>query len=954
MMNVLNKRIGLSASFLLSLASIYGCSDSATGTKVTGADPGVLEAPIAYVRRPIPVDEDDEQIQSDLREPLFFSEAGGDVYIRSNSTVTGEEINISSSLTRAVAGGRGDVKDLFPSFDGTRLLFSMRMYDPNPNDDETPTWNIYEYDLVLETLRRVIDSTRDLEAEKGDDVNPAYLPGGRIIFASNRQTTSSEMLTNEFKPTFRQLDEDEDEYAMMLHVMDEDGQNIKQITFNQSHDLFPSVMANNFSGQVVFTRWDNAAGNNAMHLYRANPDGTDLQVLYGVHSHDTGATNNGNDDATIQFSRPLEMEDGRLMVLARPYGGTFGGGDIVLIDIENYANNTQPVYSVSNLSGPAQGSATINPVSTETSTTEFSLGGRYSAAWPLWDGTNRLLVSKSTCELDVNGTRRPCIEPYISNAAAEEVSPVYSIWLYDLDNHSQKPVIQAESGTVITDIVALQPRTNEPVRISDLEVDPNEATGNIHIRSVYDFGTETFDGCFLTLTDCTDATGIDSVDDFFDPDSTTPDQHPARFVRFIKSVALPDEDDPTLMDPPDLAREAFGPQRNLGMREIIGYAPVEPDGSVKVKVPANIPLTLSVLDSMGRRIGPRKHNWFTVRPGETLECTGCHTETTSAGATPLIHHRRDAEAPTTNPGLPASGEFANTVIPGTANSYTGTPGQSMAEVRFDSVGDAIPPADEPQVSVNLEYVDYWTDPATAAASFSWEYANLNTQHPIESSCQDPDDWDYRCRVIINYPQHIETLWSTARAVDLDSDTIDDDATCTTCHANTDAMDVPQVPAGQLNLTTVTDPEDNDPRSKSYLELFFTDAGQITDDDGNLVNDQIEEYILDENGDPIPVLDVDGNPVLDIDGNPVYQTEFIDNPASAVNPSMSGNGARASYFIDKMTSATATRTGSLAPGDGDYLDHSTMMSPDEIKLVIEWLDIGAQYFNDAFDPAAPMN
>jgi len=31
-----------------------------------------------------------------------------------------------------------------------------------------------------------------------------------------------------------------------------------------------------------------------------------------------------------------------------------------------------------------------------------------------------------------------------------------------------------------------------------------------------------------------------------------------------------------------------------------------------------------------------------------------------------------------------------------------------------------------------------------------------------------------------------------------------------------------------------------------------------------------------------------------------------------------------------------------------------MSGDELKLVIEWLDIGAQYFNDPFDPTAPMN
>ena len=109
-------------------------------------------------------------------------------------------------------------------------------------------------------------------------------------------------------------------------------------------------------------------------------------------------------------------------------------------------------------------------------------------------------------------------------------------------------------------------------------------------------------------------------------------------------MALPDEDDPALVNAPDLDRDAFGLQRNQGMREIIGYAPIEPDGSVKVLLPANIPLAVSVLDKQGRRIGPRHENWFQVKQGDTLECTGCHTHTTTAGATPNIHHRRDAEA----------------------------------------------------------------------------------------------------------------------------------------------------------------------------------------------------------------------------------------------------------------------------------------------------------------------
>jgi len=35
-------------------------------------------------------------------------------------------------------------------------------------------------------------------------------------------------------------------------------------------------------------------------------------------------------------------------------------------------------------------------------------------------------------------------------------------------------------------------------------------------------------------------------------------------------------------------------------------------------------------------------------------------------------------------------------------------------------------------------------------------------------------------------------------------------------------------------------------------------------------------------------------------------------------------------------------------------HAGWLSPSELRLVSEWLDIGAQYFNDPFDPKAPLN
>ena len=89
-------------------------------------------------------------------------------------------------------------------------------------------------------LRRVIAS--DIVAEEGHDIAPHYLPDGRIVFSSTRQRQSKAVLIDEGKPQFAAQDEDQNEHAFVLHVMNADGSGIRQISFNQSHDLDPDVL----------------------------------------------------------------------------------------------------------------------------------------------------------------------------------------------------------------------------------------------------------------------------------------------------------------------------------------------------------------------------------------------------------------------------------------------------------------------------------------------------------------------------------------------------------------------------------------------------------------------------------------------------------------------------------------------------------------------------------------
>ena len=870
---------------LLAAAFVVAACDGANqGVQIgTGQnpDPVVIDFPIAYVKAPLELDQNGDLVQSDLRELVTFN-FGADLYVKGRASPSTLPVNVTDRVTQG--SGLYAVRDVDISFDGNNVVFAMRgPVDINLaiDDPNQPTWNIWEYTFDTDTLRRVIAS--DLTAEIGHDIMPSYLPDDRIIFSSTRQLRSQAILLDEGKPQFEAFDEDLNEPAFLLHTMSSDGTNIEQVSFNQSHDMEPAVLSN---GQVVFSRWDNAVRNDAINIYRMNPDGSNMEMLYGQNSHDTGT--NGQ---TIQFSQPRELEDGRVMSLVRPFTDTNGGGDIIVIDTPIYLENTQPTKDNPGMTGPAQQRATTLNISTEPGV--ISTGGRYSSVYPIQDGTGRLLTSWSQCRLtdiiDPNNPPAPedvvyypCTAENLANPLLEEADPTYGIWIYDPRDGTQQPIVAAEEGFVFTEVVAADPRATPPV-ILDIEdrftLDPDlvsEDAAVLSIRSVYDF----------------DGTVALDINALADPALFTADQRPARFLRVVKVVSLPDPDDL------DLDNTAFGPDRAQGMREIVGYSMVEPDGSVMMKVPANVALQVDVLDEDGRRITPRHNNWMQLRPGQLLECNGCHVPLGG-----ISHGRFDAFdtawAGATTTGAP----FPNT----DPALFVGEVGETMAQVRARiSCGTDSCSSLEP--SMDIDFTDVWTDEVAAGRlrdpSFNYSYSDLTTTAPTSLNCI-TQPWSANCRSTIHYEMHVHPLWSASRPV-IDPVTmlpVIDPVTmlpvtndCINCHTPVDAAAAAQVPAGQLDLTDGPSVDEPD-HFKAYRELLFTDLEQILDVNGVLIDGQ-----------------------------------------NTVAPSMSAAGANASgtFFSRFDTGGT----------------HEGYLSDAEKKLIAEWLDVGAQYYNNPF--AVPVN
>jgi hypothetical protein len=70
------------------------------------------------------------------------------------------------------------------------------------------------------------------------------------------------------------------------------------------------------------------------------------------------------------------------------------------------------------------------------------------------------------------------------------------------------------------------------------------------------------------------------------------------------------------------------------MRAIIGTAPVDPDGSFRIKVPANTPISWATLDGEHRGFVVKRTHLY-VRPGEEFnKCFGCHENREAGGPVP--------------------------------------------------------------------------------------------------------------------------------------------------------------------------------------------------------------------------------------------------------------------------------------------------------------------------------
>jgi len=152
------------------------------------------------------------------------------------------------------------------SYDGQRILFAMR------KSFKTDGFHIYEMNVDGTGLRQ-------LTSGNCNDVDPCYLPDGRIAFCSDRTG---------YLEFYHQ------ERSRALYTMDADGRNVQQITFNPNSEFEPLVLGDGriLYGSYRFYGWDGGPtavlqderrGISRIEtvLRTVMPDGTQDQLYYG-------------------------------------------------------------------------------------------------------------------------------------------------------------------------------------------------------------------------------------------------------------------------------------------------------------------------------------------------------------------------------------------------------------------------------------------------------------------------------------------------------------------------------------------------------------------------------------------------------------------------------------------------------------------------------------------------
>ena len=189
----------------------------------------------------------------------------------------------------------GNVRDPQIHYDGKKCIFSYLKAG-------TRHYNLYEIDLDGTGLRQITSG-------EWDDIEPAYLPNGDIVFPSSRAKRWVQCwLTG----------------VATLHRCGPNGENIRMISANPEQENTPWVLPN---GQILYMRWEyiDRSQVHYHHLWTANPDGTQQKAFYGSA---------GFWPVSANYAEPIPGSTTKFVAVVSGHHGVPRFGELVLFDAQ--------------------------------------------------------------------------------------------------------------------------------------------------------------------------------------------------------------------------------------------------------------------------------------------------------------------------------------------------------------------------------------------------------------------------------------------------------------------------------------------------------------------------------------------------------------------------------------------------------------------------------------------
>jgi hypothetical protein len=496
---------------------------------------------------------------------------GGSLVLLAPARPDGVLKNITADFPTADFNG-ADV-----SFDATQVVFSMK----RDADDH--------YHLYTAQLATGPDGKFEIHQKTGgdrDDINPIYLPGGRIAFVTNEMYTVMGTRADEY--------EHGRVVTQLATISVEGGDADRRLASqNLSHTVAPWIR---HDGKIGYSRWEHLGGVNDVKLFAANPDGTQMLAVAGQHGKPSNAL----------FS-VRETEPNVMIGIATTRNRTIHAGALIRIDARNAAD---PVCMDATQARAldANGHACLDEENAkyEILTPDVPTGngpspvGRYREPSMLPDG--RILVSWAdgpVNDLSEQSVTPPDFGVYIFDPATKKNQLIYNdreTW--ELGAVAVTP--RAEPP-VIGDIVSKNQDPGTPVRIGSVDVTRTSLDESVK-------GGKYGDGAPLAVA-LKDAVKVRIIEGFSSEGA--------------KGVTM------------------FGLTMDEGAA-ILGEADVYADGSWLAEIPPFIPVHLQPIDKWGMAIRNQRL-WIQGMPGEDRRCVGCHEQRSGIGAPRLGQNPTVAE-----------------------------------------------------------------------------------------------------------------------------------------------------------------------------------------------------------------------------------------------------------------------------------------------------------------------